>query len=58
MLSTNTKGTHHLLGKKLETLVLSDAFVRFSKDRVKWFAACSEVAGCVCRDGEGCHVHL
>lgn len=58
MLSTNTKGTHHLLGKKLETLVLSDAFVRFSKDRVKWLAACSEVAGCVCRDGEGCHVHL
>lgn len=58
MLSTNTKGAHHLLSKKLETLVLSDAFVRFSKDRVKGLAACSEVAGCVCRDGEGCHVHL
>lgn len=58
MLSTNSKGTHHLLSKKLETLVLPDAFVRFSKDRVKRLAACSEVAGCVCRDGKGCHVHL
>lgn len=58
MLSTNTKGTHHLLSKKLETLVLADAFVRFSKDRVKRFAACSEVAGCICRDGKGRHVHL
>lgn len=58
MLSTNTKSTYHLLGKKLETLVLSDAFVRFSKDRVKRLAACSEVAGCICGDGEGCYVHL
>lgn len=58
--SSKSKGCsiQYLFCKELETLIVTNTFVGFSKHRIKWLTSSSIVTGCICRDCKCSYIHL